>query len=124
MNIQAIDQPKDVAVQATEAERAVTASKQPEEKSQTTTAATDKNSAAQKQTEAQSPEKVVAQAQSYFNDKGVSLRFKVLDDTNDIQVEVVNDNNSKVIRKIPQDEIVKLSENLRKQAKGVLDKSV
>jgi uncharacterized FlaG/YvyC family protein len=70
-------------------------------------------------------EKLVKQAQDYFGNKGVNLHFKALDDeSGDVQVEVQDAQSKKVILKIPQDELVKLSENIKHMAKGVMDKAV
>ncbi len=70
------------------------------------------------------PSQVVSKAQEYFKQQGVDLHFKVLDDSGQVQVEMVTEDNRKVIRKIPGDELVKLSDNLKRMAKGVLDVAV
>lgn len=75
-------------------------------------------------TEPQSKEQVLSQAQDYFRQRGVDLHFKVLDETGALQVEMTDSGSKRVIRKIPGDEIVKLSDNLKRMAKGVMDKEV
>lgn len=127
MNITAIDQPKDAAVAAGDAERAPAAARHPDTAgTQKSQAAPGAETAQAGQTQAARPdaEQVLSQAQSYFKDKGVNLHFKLLDGNKDVQVEVMDKDERKVIMKIPRDEIVKLSEGLRKMAKGVLDKAV
>ncbi|WP_243312714.1 flagellar protein FlaG [Fundidesulfovibrio agrisoli] len=128
MNINAIDQPKDAAVAAGDAERAPAAPKHPDTAdTRKTLAAPGAEAALTGQAgQAGQPDakQVLSQAQSYFKDKGVDLHFKLLEDSKDVQVEVMDKDERKVIMKIPRDEIVKLSEGLRKMAKGVLDKAV
>lgn len=68
--------------------------------------------------------KLVDKAQDYFKDKGVNLHFKVLGDSDELQVEVVDADSNKVIRKFPQDELIKLSDNLKRMSKGLMDKAV
>jgi len=74
--------------------------------------------------EQQNQEQVLSQAQDYFRQRGVDLHFKVLDETGALQVEMTDSGSKRVIRKIPGDEIVKLSDNLKRMAKGVMDKEV
>ena len=126
MNINAIDQPKDAAVAAVEAERAVLAAKHPDPTSikQAAEPGASKDAATDTAQDALDAKQVLDQARSYFQDKGVNLHFKLLEGNKDVQVEVMDKDERKVIMKIPRDEIVKLSEGLRKMAKGVLDKSV
>ncbi|MFP5239828.1 MAG: flagellar protein FlaG [Acidobacteriota bacterium] len=135
MNIKAIDQPKDAAVAAGDAERAP-AAKHPEparlqdaagiQAGQAKQAAREGEPVQAAQPQAAQPDakQVLSQAQNYFKDKGVNLHFKLLEGSKDVQVEVMDKDERKVIMKIPRDEIVKLSEGLRKMAKGVLDKAV
>ncbi|WP_243439967.1 flagellar protein FlaG [Fundidesulfovibrio soli] len=133
MNIKAIDQPKDAAVAAGDAERAAAASRHPESTKHQDAAGVQAKQAVHEwepaqagQQQAAQPDanQVISQAQSYFKDKGVNLHFKLLEGGKDVQVEVMDKDERKVIMKIPRDEIVKLSEGLRKMAKGVLDKAV
>ena len=73
----------------------------------------------------ESAQKLVGDAAKYFQEQqGVNLHFKLLEDSNDVQVEMVDADSRKVIRKIPQDEVVKLNDAIKRMAKGVLDKSV
>lgn len=67
---------------------------------------------------------IAKQADQYFQAKGVNLRFKVLDNNQALQVEVVEQGSDKVICKIPGDDIVKLRESMKRMTKGVKDLSV
>ena len=51
----------------------------------------------------------------------VKLTFNVLEESNTIQVEIL-DSDGNTIRKIPGDELVKLSESLKNLDRGFLDK--
>jgi len=54
----------------------------------------------------------------------VELKFTFHDDTGDLQVELINADNEKVVRKIPPDELIKLSSSLKEMAGAFLDRSV
>ncbi len=69
-------------------------------------------------------EKLAQTVQDYFQSKGVNLHFKVLEDSDQVQVEMLDEDSNKVIRKFPQDEMVKLADNMKRLAKGVLDRAV
>jgi len=49
------------------------------------------------------------------------LKFNVLEENDTIQVEII-DSDGKTIRKIPEDDLLKLSESLKNLGKGFLDK--
>lgn len=68
--------------------------------------------------------KLLEKAREYFKRQGVDLNFKLVDGSSTFQVEVVDAQSNKVIRKIPEDEIVELAGNLKRMAKGVMDKAV
>jgi len=69
-------------------------------------------------------EELARSVQEYFQGKGVNLHFKVLEDSNQVQVEMLDEDSKKVIRKFPQDEMIKLADNMKRLAKGVLDRAV
>ncbi|MFZ5426263.1 MAG: flagellar protein FlaG [Thermodesulfobacteriota bacterium] len=128
MNIQNAELPKEAVAQAVDAERAVRAVAQRDEQVRP---AREQEKAGDGeygdeggQLGRKDAEQILRKAQEYFNKKGVDLNFRLLDDSKKLQVEVVDAQSHKVIRKIPEDEIVTLSDNLKKMAKGVLDKSV
>jgi uncharacterized FlaG/YvyC family protein len=77
-----------------------------------------------KQLSRQDAEKLVNTIQKYFDSKGVSLNFKVLGGSDGVQVQVMDAQSGKVLLKIPDDELVKLGDSLKREAKGVMDKSV
>lgn len=122
MNIQNAEIPKETLSQVVETERLVTAARHAEEKIRQALGAS-----GQKQDGPLSPEnaqKLMAEAGKHFQEQGINLHFKLLEDSNDVQVELVDAGSRKVIRKIPQDEVVKLNGTLKRLAKGVLDKAV
>jgi uncharacterized FlaG/YvyC family protein len=127
MNIQQTEIPKDVAALAAENERAATAARQQEEKARPAAQDHDaQDKAGHGSTlNRQDAEKLLKKAEDYFGHKGVNLHFKALDgESGEVQVEVQDAQSKKVILKIPQDELVKLSENIKRMAKGVMDKAV
>lgn len=54
----------------------------------------------------------------------VELKFTFHDETGDLQVELVSGENEKVVRKIPPDELLKLSASLKEMAGAFLNRSV
>lgn len=54
----------------------------------------------------------------------VELKFTFHEDTGALQVELINAENDKIVRKIPPDELIKLSSSLREMAGAFLDRSV
>lgn len=69
-------------------------------------------------------EKLLGEVRDYFQAKGVNLHFKMLDSLKEVQVEVVDQQTSKVIRKIPEDELVRLAQSMKKMSKGVVDVAI
>lgn len=129
MNIQSTEVPKEAMAQVVDVDRAVRTAVQFEDKLHRANAPEQNERQEAHQEDAPSlsregAEKILKQAQAYFKKQGVDLNFKLLDGENELQVEVVDAQSHKVIRKIPEDEIVSLSDNLKKMAKGVLDKAV
>lgn len=127
MNIQQTELPRDAAVLALESERAAAGVRQQDEKVQATSDGREGNGSGQAggSFSREEAEKLSKQAEQYFGDKGVKLHFKVLKDEGGyVQVEMLDADSQKVIRKIPQDELVTLSASIKRMAKGVLDKAV
>lgn len=55
---------------------------------------------------------------------GVELKFRLREESGDLQVEVLDPESDKVVRKIPPDELIKLSASLEEQAGGFLNKAL
>ncbi len=72
----------------------------------------------------QALEKYLGEVKNRLASNGVELKFKFHEDSGDLQVELVNADNDKVVRKIPPDELLKLSSSLREMAGTFLDRSV
>ena len=128
MNIQTLEPPREALAQALEADRTVAALKH---KDETVNKVAKPAEAGGEDPKGQGRELtrdeargLAEQAQQYFKEQGVNLRFRLLEESKEVQVEMVDADSHKVIRKIPQDEVVKLSDNLKRLAKGVMDKSV
>ena len=64
---------------------------------------------------------MLSQAEEHFSSNDVKLKFNVLEENDTIQVEII-DSDGKTIRKIPEDDLLKLSESLKNLGKGFLDK--
>lgn len=62
-------------------------------------------------------EQIAHKAEAELAAKNLKLKFNVIEESNTIQVEV-RDANDKVIKKIPADDIVKLSKSIRKHFQG------
>lgn len=132
MNVQTQELPHEAVLQALTAERAAQSLKEKDEKAVSVADGQEvrKDSRDKPQEDESKPlsrdevKKLVDKAQDYFKDKGVNLHFKVLDDSDELQVEVVDADSNKVIRKFPQDELLKLSDNLKRMSKGLMDKAV
>lgn len=132
MNVQTQELPHEAVLQALTAERAAQSLKEKDEKA--VSVADGQEVRKERRDKPQEEEaktlsrdevkKLVDKAQDYFKDKGVNLHFKVLDDSDELQVEVVDADSNKVIRKFPQDELLKLSDNLKRMSKGLMDKAV
>ncbi len=65
---------------------------------------------------------LVTEAEKQLEANNVKLSFNVLEEKDLVQVEIV-DNDGKVIRKIPSDEVIKLSESLKNLDRGFLDET-
>lgn len=132
MNVQTQELPHEAGLQTLTAERAVQSLKENDEKAISVAAGQDVRKQRQdkpqeddsKTLSRDDVQKLVDKTQDYFKDKGVNLHFKVLDNSDELQVEVVDADSNKVIRKFPQDELVKLSDNLKRMSKGLMDKAV
>lgn len=132
MNIQTQELPHEAGLQALAAERAAVTLKENEDKAAAVAPGPDARKDRQDGQNEDDPriltrdeaQQLVHKAQEYFKDKGVNLRFKMLDGSGELQVEVVDADSNKVIRKFPQDELLKLSDNLKRMSKGLMDKAV
>ncbi len=60
--------------------------------------------------------------EKFWDAMGVSLQFKVDKETDIIQVEVIDPGSSKVIKKIPADEILHMAASLRESVGFLVDK--
>lgn len=69
-------------------------------------------------------QKVLEDTQQHLHERGVDLKFRIDQDSGDIQVELVNKENEKIVRKIPADEVLKLSNSLKEMAGAFLNRSV
>lgn len=63
---------------------------------------------------------VIAEAEEFLNSNNVKLKFNVLENNDAIQVEVI-DSNGKTIRKIPEDDLIKLTKSLKNLGQGFLN---
>ncbi|MBU1248215.1 MAG: flagellar protein FlaG [Proteobacteria bacterium] len=75
-----------------------------------------------KKLDRQTVETIVQKAQEQLSAKGVALTFNIQEDNESIQVEVRDAKSGKVIRKIPDDEMLKLSESIKDMAGVLMDK--
>lgn len=55
---------------------------------------------------------------------GVELKFTFHEESGALQVELINSENDKIVRKIPPDELVKLASSLKEMAGAFLNRSV
>ena len=69
-------------------------------------------------------EKVLGEAQDELSKRGVSLKFKLMEDANQYQVEVRDKDSNKIIRKLPPDEVVNLSRSIKDMVGALLDKGI
>ena len=65
---------------------------------------------------------VVDEVQEQFNANDINLKFKVLEESGGVQVEV-RDSEGKTIRKIPGDDLIKLSRSLKNLDSGFLNQA-
>lgn len=63
---------------------------------------------------------LIRDAEEHLANKNVKLKFNIIEENDKIQVEIV-DGDGKTIRKIPDDELLKLSDSLKKLERGFLD---
>lgn len=68
-------------------------------------------------------ETYLGDAKKHLAKSGVELKFK-FHESGDLQVELVNADNDKVVRKIPPDELLELSASLREMAGTFLNRSI
>lgn len=121
-----IDMKQDLRSESVAQAKAVGRSPAQETSSQPPVDAVQRNRGAQpdKQAESFSAEELnsmLAQAEENFASNDVKLKFNVLQENDTIQVEII-DSDGKTIRKIPEDDLLKLSESLKNLGKGFLDK--
>lgn len=67
-------------------------------------------------------EKVLVQANEELASQGVALKFSISEESEELQVEVRDATSDKVIRKIPSDEVVRLSRSIKDMAGVLMDK--
>jgi len=63
---------------------------------------------------------LIAEAEEHLESKNIKLKFNVLENNDTIQVEIV-DSDGKTIRKIPEDDLLKLTKSLKSLGQGFLD---
>jgi len=66
-------------------------------------------------------ETLIQEAEEHLANNDVKLKFNVSEEDDAIQVEIV-DSTGKTIRKIPEDDLLKLSKSLKNLERGFLDK--
>ena len=72
----------------------------------------------------QQAQELVDRVQQRLSDKGVDLKFRLREETGDLQVEILEKDSEKVVRKIPSDELIHLAESIDEMAGGLLDKAL
>lgn len=70
----------------------------------------------------ESVERLVFEVEEHLAQKGIALTFHVEEDSDTIQVEVRDAESNKVIRKIPDDELIRLSKSIKDMAGVFMDK--
>ncbi|MFP4169362.1 MAG: flagellar protein FlaG [Desulfonatronovibrionaceae bacterium] len=75
-------------------------------------------------TNAERIEKTAASLQKYANSLDVKLEFHVDRDSEQMQVKVIDPEKDEVIRKIPPDEILKLSESIENMLGAIMNKNL
>ncbi|MCJ2163811.1 MULTISPECIES: flagellar protein FlaG [unclassified Pseudodesulfovibrio] len=63
---------------------------------------------------------LIAEAEKHLEANDIKLKFNVLENNDTIQVEVL-DSDGKVIRKIPDDDLIKLTKSLKNLGQGFLN---
>ncbi|OIO00543.1 MAG: hypothetical protein AUJ49_09705 [Desulfovibrionaceae bacterium CG1_02_65_16] len=82
-----------------------------------------RSKAAQASADKTTAKEVAAKLGQQFQDSDTGLKIRVLDDTgHTIQVEVVDKKSNKVLRQIPQDEMLKLSASMKEMTGVLLNK--
>ncbi|EGB13635.1 hypothetical protein DND132_0418 [Pseudodesulfovibrio mercurii] len=66
-------------------------------------------------------ETLIGEAEEHLEANNVKLKFNILENNDTIQVEIV-DSDGKTIRKIPDDELIKLTKSLKSLGQGFLDR--
>ncbi len=69
-------------------------------------------------------EKIVAEIQDKLKSQGVELRIKVIEEAGAVQVEVRDQESDKLIRKLPPDDMLKLSASMKELAGSLMNKPV
>ncbi|WP_319544024.1 flagellar protein FlaG [uncultured Pseudodesulfovibrio sp.] len=64
---------------------------------------------------------LIAEAEKHLETNDVKLKFNILEENDTVQVEII-DSDGKTIRKIPDDDLVKLNQSLKNFGQGFLDK--
>ncbi|OIQ48929.1 FlaG protein [Pseudodesulfovibrio hydrargyri] len=64
---------------------------------------------------------LIAEAEEHLESKNIKLKFNILENNDTIQVEII-DSDGKTIRKIPEDDLLKLTKSLKSLGQGFLDK--
>ncbi|MHC1751795.1 flagellar protein FlaG [Humidesulfovibrio sp.] len=83
-----------------------------EERSRAAAAAADKTSA----------KEAALRLEKHLSHTGTDLKIRILDDSqNRVQVEIVDEKSNKVLRKFPQDELLKLSASIKEMSGILLD---
>lgn len=67
---------------------------------------------------------LTGKVESALRSQGVDLKFVVNEEAGEVQVEIRDAASEKLIRKIPQDELIKLQESLKKLAGTLYDRPV
>lgn len=63
---------------------------------------------------------LIAEAEEHLKANDVNLKFKILEENDTVQVEII-DSDGKTIRKIPDDDLLKLSKSLKNLGQGFLN---
>jgi len=64
---------------------------------------------------------LIAETKEHLESKNIKLKFNILENNDTIQVEII-DADGKTIRKIPEDDLLKLTKSLKNFGQGFLDK--
>jgi len=69
-------------------------------------------------------ENLARSIEDYINSLGVKLKFHIHKETNRLQVDVVNPETNKIIRKIPPDELLNLAASIEKMVGVFINRSL